>query len=205
MKKTACYTLDRDVLFEYITSEDFQTYKGMLSQEATQEASQALKVIQLKPTSTIDDLIESFDRLSNNQKAAKQLEIEKNTSLPLKERLNSVEKEANIPLETQLLETNEKINKAEKQKKQGLIDKFIETNPKIVPTKKPSLTSINIEDSLVDNNSIMTETLAKIYLDQKKYQKAIQAYEILILKYPEKSSFFADQISDIKVLQQHNN
>ena len=35
-------------------------------------------------------------------------------------------------------------------------------------------------------SSIMTETLAKIYLEQKKYTKAIQAYEILILKYPEK-------------------
>jgi hypothetical protein len=50
----------------------------------------------------------------------------------------------------------------------------------------------------------MTETLARIYLEQKKYQKAIQAYEILILKYPEKSSFFANQISDIKALQQYN-
>jgi virulence-associated protein VapD len=52
---------------------------------------------------------------------------------------------------------------------------------------------------------LMTETLAKVYLEQKKYQKAIQAYEILILKYPEKISFFADRISDIKILQQNNN
>jgi hypothetical protein len=51
----------------------------------------------------------------------------------------------------------------------------------------------------------MTETLAKVYLEQKKYNKAIQAYEILILKYPEKSSFFADQINEIKNLQQNNN
>jgi hypothetical protein len=40
----------------------------------------------------------------------------------------------------------------------------------------------------------MTETLARVYLEQKKISKAIQAYEILILKYPEKSSFFADRI-----------
>ena len=51
----------------------------------------------------------------------------------------------------------------------------------------------------------MTETLARVYLEQKKYSKAIQAYEILILKYPEKSSFFADRISDIKIVQQNNN
>ena len=51
----------------------------------------------------------------------------------------------------------------------------------------------------------MTETLAKVYLEQKKYNKAMQAFEILILKYPEKSSFFADQINEIKNLQQNNN
>jgi hypothetical protein len=50
----------------------------------------------------------------------------------------------------------------------------------------------------------MTETLARVYLEQKKYQKAIQAYEILILKYPEKSAFFAQYITDIKILQQNN-
>jgi hypothetical protein len=50
----------------------------------------------------------------------------------------------------------------------------------------------------------MTETLARVYLEQHKYDKAIQAYEILILKYPEKSSFFADRITDIQILQQNN-
>ncbi len=52
----------------------------------------------------------------------------------------------------------------------------------------------NPQGQLVFND----QTLAKVYLEQKKYQKAIQAYEILILKYPEKSSFFADRISDIQ-------
>ena len=44
----------------------------------------------------------------------------------------------------------------------------------------------------------MTETLAKVYLAQNNYKKAIQAYRILSLKYPEKSGFFADRISAIK-------
>ncbi len=90
------------------------------------------------------------------------------------------------------------------EKKQALIDQFIKTNPKITPVKKSGQSPINIELSTQENTSLMTETLAKIYLEQKKYQKAIQAYEILILKYPEKSSFFANQILDIKALQQHN-
>ena len=93
----------------------------------------------------------------------------------------------------------------EKQKKNVLIDKFIENNPKIPPIKKDAeIPAIFYESSQADNSSLMTETLARVYLEQKKYQKAIQAYEILILKYPEKSSFFADRILDIKHLQQNN-
>ena len=85
-----------------------------------------------------------------------------------------------------------------------IIDKFIEANPKISPVNKESFTPI-IPIKEQEASYLMTETLAKVYLEQKKYSKAIQAYEILILKYPEKSSFFAIRISDIKMLQQNNN
>ena len=94
----------------------------------------------------------------------------------------------------------------EKKKKAEIIDKFIENNPKISPVKSGSpVVSIQLDINKDDNSYLMTETLAKVYLEQKKYTKAIQAYEILILKYPEKISFFADRISDIKILQQNNN
>ena len=49
---------------------------------------------------------------------------------------------------------------------------------------------------------LMTETLAKILVKQNKYTKALQAYKILSLKYPEKNSFFANQVNQIKRLQQ---
>lgn len=90
-------------------------------------------------------------------------------------------------------------------KKLEIIDRFIETNPKITPSKTAPAPTTNLGNRNEDNNSLMTETLAKVYLEQKKYSKAIQAYEILILKYPEKSVFFADRIADIKILQQNNN
>ena len=56
---------------------------------------------------------------------------------------------------------------------------------------------------LVSENELMTETLAKIYFNQKKYIKAIESYKILSLKYPEKNAFFADQIKKIKKLEKN--
>ncbi|MBD3583319.1 tetratricopeptide repeat protein [Flavobacterium selenitireducens] len=94
---------------------------------------------------------------------------------------------------------------SERQKKKELIDKFIESNPKIPKiTPEAKSPSFIFEPSQADNSYLMTETLARVYLEQKKYEKAIQAYEILILKYPEKNSFFADRILDIRNLQQNN-
>jgi len=94
----------------------------------------------------------------------------------------------------------------EKKKKADIIDRFIEANPKISPIKQTAITaSAQLDINKDDSSYLMTETLARVYLEQKKYTKAIQAYEILILKYPEKITFFADRISDIKILQQNNN
>ena len=89
----------------------------------------------------------------------------------------------------------------ERKKKFELLDKFIANNPKIVP--KENNPKVNIKESTkINQNELMTETLAKVYLEQKKYKKAIQAFKILRLKYPEKSGFFADQIQAVKKLQQ---
>jgi len=84
-----------------------------------------------------------------------------------------------------------------------LIDKFIQSKPKIKPSKQKENPPILV-NSIQENSNIMTETLAKVYLEQKKYEKAISAYKILSLKYPEKSGFFADQIKAIKILQKDN-
>jgi virulence-associated protein VapD len=102
-------------------------------------------------------------------------------------------------------QTNSNSLNETQKKKLELINKFIETNPKIPAVKSETTSNATFDLNKEDHSMLMTETLAKVYLEQKKYQKAIQAYEILILKYPEKISFFADRISDIKILQQNNN
>ena len=91
-------------------------------------------------------------------------------------------------------------NEQQVEKKFDLIDQFIKNSPKIqFSQEKKSEPEIKIGAKIKDE--LITETLAKIYVTQKKFNKAIKAYEILSLKYPKKSSFFADQIIDIKKLK----
>ena len=53
----------------------------------------------------------------------------------------------------------------------------------------------------IKKEDYMTETLAKIYIEQQKYDDALKAYKILSLKYPEKIILFANQIKLIKKLK----
>ena len=90
-------------------------------------------------------------------------------------------------------------------KKYDLIEKFIEKSPKLAAKKTPVSKHNIAKAQMIQPEALMTETLARIYLEQKNYKKAIQSYKILSLKYPEKSGFFADQIKAINELQEQNN
>jgi hypothetical protein len=83
-----------------------------------------------------------------------------------------------------------------------LIDRFIETNPRIEPVKaKTEHPQEDIAAKYTEvRGELVTETLAKIYVTQGYYSRAIDIYEKLSLKFPEKSSYFATQIEKIKEL-----
>ncbi len=52
----------------------------------------------------------------------------------------------------------------------------------------------------VDDENFFTETLAKIYVKQKRYSKALEIIKKLSLKYPKKNAYFADQIRFLEKL-----
>ena len=78
------------------------------------------------------------------------------------------------------------------------IDDFVSQNAKINPSKNAASNKDLSKENPLSKNDIMTETLAYLYWKQKKYDEAKKAFKILSLKYPEKSSLFADQIKQIK-------
>ena len=133
-----------------------------------------------------------------------------------KEKIQTPEKELEIgkPLEFTEKETHSfsewlaltKIKKIDrtKGKEENLIDKFVETEPRISKPKREEFFSPvqSAKESLIENDEIVTETLARVYLEQGHYEKAIAAYEKLSLKFPQKSSFFASQIKLIYDLKE---
>jgi len=212
LKKTAAHTTDRTVLFEFITSENFVS----IQQDKIDEIQKALlnievhhieEVIILPQIGITPETIETIKIESIEETSEEKLEIGKPLPFTPSEK-HSFQEWLQLtkftPIERNFEESQPEID-SDKQKKLDIIDKFIEANPKIAPVKDITKAPVNVTKSIEEPTHLMTETLAKVYLEQKKYNKAIQAYEILILKYPEKSSFFADRINEIKNLQQNNN
>jgi hypothetical protein len=88
-----------------------------------------------------------------------------------------------------------------KQKNKAIIDKIIETNPGLIRNKEEPkfyAPDTKAKESLLENEHLVTETLARIYALQGSVNKAVRAYEILSLKYPQKSAYFASLIEKLK-------
>jgi hypothetical protein len=245
LKITAAHTADRDVLFEFITSEDFlqnaiaDTISGIGTplkerEIISEEVEPNPKVATLQENNDLDDpfpqnIREAEQILDPALFASKDPEVDKTlTELKKKTTLEALEIGKPLPFTkkekysfTEWLQLTAPkpvtgkppIGEGPKSKYQGedkgkrkkfdLIDKFIQDNPKIIP--KDKIEKVDIKESIkMDKKELMTETLAKVYLEQKKYKNAIQAYKILSLKYPEKSSFFADRIKAVEKIQKEN-
>ena len=226
LKNTAAHTTDRTILFDFIISDTFtridkNLYEQKLAEinEIDVDATELIfkeEKIGSRENSLEQSILTSIKESSPSEETnvASSIEEKLNIGKPLVfsltekysfeewlqlSKIHPIVRENTAPKE----EKTSSID-PEKQKKLALIDKFIEANPKIPPIKKDTEPSFKLEPSSDNSPYLMTETLARVYLEQNKYDKAIQAYEILILKYPEKSSFFANRISDIKILQQNN-
>ncbi len=109
-----------------------------------------------------------------------------------KPQVKEVEKEEPKSFGSWLLSLDKKDESASTEIDRGLIDKFIQESPQISPVKAAFFSPSQVgKMSLMEDETFVTETLAKIYEKQGDFKKAARAYKNLILKYPEKSSYFA--------------
>ena len=225
LKVTAAYTTDRSVLFDLITSEEFNQNQiseqirkqEQLEKEEAKKAEQeetsgednlsldkALKM-KIKESEQVFDP-ELFMRFEKKEKETKVTDLQLGKPLDFDRQENHSFTEwlklaSATPIEREEEEPEEQDDA--KARKFDLISEFIAKSPKIVPSKTTKKVNL-AEENQTSPESLMTETLARVYLEQKNYKKAIQAYKILILKNPEKSGFFADQIRAIEKLQENN-
>lgn len=80
-----------------------------------------------------------------------------------------------------------------------IINNFIKNEPQIKPLKPDQINNENkAKSSAEDNYDLVSETLAEVYIEQMLYHKAIDTYQKLSLKIPEKSRYFADLIQSLE-------
>ncbi|QTE21916.1 hypothetical protein [Polaribacter cellanae] len=193
LKVTAGYTTDRTVLFNYITASNFSSQKENIHQQISEKISE--KNPEEKSILNIEENVTSISKAAEKTlKIGKPIAFSPNENHSFNQWLQLSTKK---PIVREEKSTIKKL-----PKKEELIDKFIQNNPKIEPLPKDKKFAVPITKNEQDA-ALMTETLAKVYLEQKKYNNAIQAYRILSLKYPEKSGFFADQIKRVQILQKN--
>ncbi len=98
-----------------------------------------------------------------------------------------------------LRNTMDKDQEGLSNKSNGLIEEFLKRDPGVIKADKETKLEGDVSvHSVQEDDSFITDTLAKIYVKQGLHAKAIYAYERLSLKYPEKSAYFAAQIEKIK-------
>ncbi len=186
LKVTAAHTSDRTLLFDFITSDAFKEIPAKKPEKTTLKEKILPKKKTKKYSSTEEELT-----------IGKPLSFNENETFSFNQWLQLSSKKEIVRANSTITEKKESSVESEKD---AIINRFIETTPKISRPSKTNVSETKIVESK-QNNQLATETLAKVYLEQKKYDSAIQAYKILSLKYPEKSGFFADQIKRIQILQ----
>jgi len=209
LKETAAFTTDREVLFNFISSKIFNTKKSLIEKvkiNKTEGLKEKLIVVD-KPIVTIEE--QNLITTQNIQKPEVAFK-EKNTldpKTPLQ--FSSQEKHSfaewlNLTSIQPIFREQQEKPKKKRLIESPLIDTFLKNNPKIKPVKKTAPVTNLVTKNTTEAKDLMTETLAKVYLAQGNYKRAIQAYKILSLKNPEKSGLFADQIRAIQKLQDNN-
>jgi len=206
LKLAAIYATDRRKLFSLVTA---VSSPGVVEEETSSREEDGI-VFSSEPHPEVDVIIEQHAPYAGNQPEENDLleledEQEEELEISSESLIESVAKdEAEMEepetraRETPVIDKVEPADEDELPVTNRLIQSFLKEDPGPIRADKYRASNKDVSiASIQEHDGFITDTLAKIYVKQGLYAKAIYAYEKLSLKYPEKSAYFAAQIEKI--------
>lgn len=200
LRDAALYITDRKVIFNLVESAHYQLPKPERRDNANRQTAggQGDRTISL-----IDNFLQSIPE--DESGGDKEKKDKKRKPTPADAAIDYV----SYLLETESEEEKEENGQVPQMKGQSLIDDFInnESGKKIQlkdePEYAPDMDEVTEEES-DSNESYFTETLAKIYIKQGRYEKALEIIQRLNAKYPKQNTYVADQCRFLEKLILNN-
>ena len=195
LRRAAIYITDRRVLFNMIEAAHYQLQKS----EPKHEEQKPKEEQHSRTISLIDNFLESIPK----------------EEAPKEKKRKPTPADAAVDYVAYLLDTEgeDAPEEVPEMRGQNLIDSFINSDKrKFVLSEEPIYTpEMETEPAEPENvrnqpeEEYFTETLARIYIKQGRFLKALEIIKRLNLQVPKKSAYFADQIRFLEKLIINNN
>ena len=182
LKRAAIYIKDRSVIFNMVEAAHYR-----LRPADSKKAEAKPKVAGDRTISLIDHFLESIP--SDEEGKKKRRPTPADAAIDYVSYLLDIENEEEKP----------EVEPTPQMKGQSLIDNFINNDKGKIQLKEEPEFMPDINEPAQDSEESMekggyfTETLAKIYIKQGRYEKALEIIQQLNLNYPKKNAYFADQ------------
>ena len=205
LRRAAVYITDHQVMFNLVEAAHYQLAPQAASSQTREKTGQHDEVPGSSRTITlIDNFLDSIPQEeSEEQDSPKRKPTPADATIDYVAYLLDVESELAEHAET------EAETPTPEMKGQSLIDNFMQNEGGKIQLKEtidymPELENAGEEDEKNEDEAYFTETLAKIYIKQGRYSKALEIIQRLNLNYPKKNAYFADQIRFLEKLILNN-
>ena len=199
LRRAAIYLTDRSKLFELVEAGHYQLAPAAKEKAAVSEKRQEQPAAD-RTAALIDNFLDSIPKDEDEQPVARRKPTPADAAVDYVAYLLDIEDELN---------QEPSAEPAPEMKGQDLIDNFIENEGGKIQLKDeidftPEVQMLTDGDENDDDDGYFTETLAKIYIKQGRYSKALEIIQRLNLNYPKKNAYFADQIRFLEKLILNN-